>query len=669
MAAFCTFVWALVNTVAFLWPGLSRILGPFAETLRYAGWIIFLSSLLAQYWRTVDKHAQSRGIIIAVIAGCVFAFSMDLLLVLENLNILEPYAIVPQIILLERMALAVAGAFLVDNLYRNTALHNRWSIRLLCLGLGGIFVFDFLFYADAVLSKSFSGALYEARGAVNALVVPLVAVSAARNPGWSLDVFVSRGVVLHSASLIGSGVYLVVMGVAGFYLRDMGGRWGVLLQVSFWFGALMLLFVTIFSGQFRAQLRVMVNKHFFNYKYDYREEWLRFIQTVSSSDYAEGLRERVIKAMADIVDSPGGALWMTEEPNWFSQIAVWNLRSNINGVEPRSSDFCKFLEDRHWIIDLDDVDPETGVFEGAHVPQWLRDDPRAWLIVPLIHHGQLSGFIMLERPRAVKELNWEDFDLFKTLGIQVASYLAEQDNEKALAEARQFEAFNQRFAFIMHDIKNLVSQLSLLASNADKHAGNPEFQKDMVLTVKESVGRMNQLLTKLNTMSETTATRKEVLEVTGLLNGLLVRLAKGTDKLNFEIPEGKINVQADTVQLETVFSHVISNALEAVSDIGRVTVSLSSENDNVSIRVEDNGPGMSREFIRDELFKPFKSTKETGYGIGAYESRQLIRNFGGHLGVESIEGKGTTVTIKLPVWIEPAQELQQGSAIPESVKS
>lgn len=648
-AAVCTLFWAVLNAVGFLWPGLAALVSPFFETLRYAGWIIFLSSFLAQYWQSVGKIAYSRAAPLLVAAAFAVAFSLDVMMALTGFQVMAPHAAISKMVLLERMALAVAGLFLVDNLYRNTALHNRWSIRLLCLGLGGVFVFDFLFYADWILSKSFSTSFYEARGAINALIVPLIAISAARNPGWSLDVFVSRGVVLHSASLIGSGIYLLVMGLAGFYLKDMGGRWGGLLQVSFWFGAVLLLLVTVFSGQFRARLRVLVNKHFFNYKYDYREEWLRFIQTLSSSDYAEGLRQRVIKAMADIVDSPGGALWMAEEPAWFSRVAMWNFRAHVNGVEQRSDEFCQFLEKKGWIIDLDDVDITTGLFEDCKVPLWLRSDPRSWLIVPLIHHGTLSGFILLERPLAAKELNWEDFDLFKTIGVQVASYLAEQDTEKALAEARQFEAFNQRFAFIMHDIKNLVSQLSLLASNADKHAGNPEFQKDMVLTVKESVGRMNQMLTRLNSLSETTATNKEPVNVPGLLNRLARNLRKRSRNFSATIPEVEIFADSDAVQLENVFTHLIQNAIDAAGENGEVKVVLSEESGSVLISIQDNGPGMTPEFVREDLFRPFKSTKETGYGIGAYESRQLVRSFGGHLSVDSEVGVGTKIIVRLPV--------------------
>src|SRR5690606_3473343 len=99
---------------------------------------------------------------------------------------------------------------------------------------------------------------------------------------------------------------------------------------------------------------------------------------------------------------------------------------------------------------------------------------------------RLVGAVLLARPEIGRQLDWEDFDLLRIVGRQVASYLAEAQSQEALSEARRFDEFNRRFAFIMHDIKNLVSQLSLVARNAERHADNPEFRVDMVATLKNS---------------------------------------------------------------------------------------------------------------------------------------------------------------------------------------
>jgi len=210
LASLATTVWAAVIAGAFHFGILSLAVGSLTETLRSLGWIAFLGAILGHYWNQANRTDFARGT--RTLVGGIFGVLvvLDIILALQNLGVIAPLALVPQVILLSRLAVAVGGIFLVDNLYRNTAAKNRWGIRLLCLGVGGLFAYDFFFYADAVLSGRFSPTFFEARGAVNALVVPLIAISAARNPSWKLDVFVSRGVVIHTASLVGSGIYLLV---------------------------------------------------------------------------------------------------------------------------------------------------------------------------------------------------------------------------------------------------------------------------------------------------------------------------------------------------------------------------------------------------------------------------------------------------------------------------
>ncbi|MDA5193578.1 XrtA/PEP-CTERM system histidine kinase PrsK [Govanella unica] len=644
-------VWACVNAFSYYLPGIAQIFGSLSETFRTAGWVLFLLALLRVFWAEYgrpDYERQTRYIILGALS---FLVGLDVLVALQNLDIIPRTYLLPQVVLLSRMAASIGCVFLVDNFYRNTAAKNRWGIQLLCLGLGGIFLYDFFFYADAVLSARFSRAFFEARGAINALIVPLIALSAARNPGWRLDVSVSRGVVIHTASLVGSGVYLVLMGAGGYYLRDLGGRWGGIIQFSFWFGALLLLAVILFSGQFRARMRVLINKHFFSYRYDYRAEWLRFINTVSASDLALGLQERVIQALADLVDSPGGMLWQREESGYFVRVASWNTQSKVNGTLASSDPFLRFIGERAWVVDLDEVQSAPELYEGCPIPEWISADDRVWLVVPLLHYrDELIGFVVLEEPRVPRSLNWEDRDILKTVARQIASYVAEQGSEKALAESRQFDEFNKKFAFIMHDIKNLASQLSLMVKNADRHAGNPEFQRDMILTVRDSVGKMNGLLTRLNRLRDSDG--KTALVSVNLAD-LLKKLVgdRPSDKLGltFSGDTALVFVKADVAQLETVFGHLLQNALEAVGDRGRVDLSLGVQDGWAVAVVADNGPGMEETFVRDELFKPFRTTKENGYGIGAFESRQIVRSFGGRLDVDSAVGKGTVMTVRLPL--------------------
>jgi putative PEP-CTERM system histidine kinase len=549
------------------------------------------------------------------------------------------------------LLLAVVGLVLLEQILRNTPVDLLRAIKYLCFGIGGMFVYDFYLYSDALLFQRIDPALWEARGFVNALVVPVIGISLARNPQWSPRVFISRRVIFHTSALLGSGIYLLAMGVGGYYVRDYGGTWGVVAQTIFLFGAVLLLFILLFSGPLRARLRVFINKHFFHYKYDYREEWLRFIRTLSSSDQNIPLPERVIRAMAQMIDCPGGVLWVRRDDGKYEPTACWNMDLPVSTSEPADSSLIRFLEIQKWVINLDEYQRDPGLYRSLgdlEMPDWLKIAPDAWLISPLILQESLLGFVVLARASAShRDFNWEDSDLLKTSGSQAASYLAQHAISQALAEARQFEVFSRLSTYVVHDLKNLISQLSLVVSNAARHKSNPLFMENVISTVENSVSKMNRLLARLRDGVQTDS-RREV-NLAKLLEEV-VRDAQASRPVPvLECLEKDLTITADRDRLASVMGHVIRNAQEATQEHGHVTVRLQKVNGHAVVEVEDTGCGMDEAFMRVRLFRPFQTTKgASGMGIGVYEAREFVRSLGGDIHVESRPGEGTVFRIHFP---------------------
>jgi len=557
-------------------------------------------------------------------------------------------------VILGHLVLSVTGLVLVEQLYRNVVPLQRWGIKFLCLGLAGLFVCDFYLYSEALLFRRIDEDIWAARGLVNVLVVLLLAVASARNPHWSLDISVSRGIVFHSTAMLSAAVYLLVMAGAGYYIRYFGGRWGAVLQIMFLFGAILLLIVILFSGTLRARLKVFLSKNFFSYRYDYREEWLRFTRTLSEGEPGVRLRERSIQAIAELVDSPGGGLWLAPDSGAFEQVARWNMLS-ITGIEQPDGSLCRFLQKRQWVIDLAEYEMRPEYYEDLEMPDWPREIPQAWLIVPLMLHEQLLGFVVLARSKGKISFNWEVSDILKTAGRQVASYLAQLEAANALLVARQFESFNRMSAFVVHDLKNLIAQLSLLLSNADKHKHNPSFQEDMIGTVANSVEKMNRLLAQLRGTYTLEPTVPILLGV--LLQQLVAAKAGSRPMPDLELCGGEVHVLGHAARLERVVGHLVQNAIDATPPEGRVTVGLLGQNGSAIIAIADTGTGMSEEFARNRLFRPFESTKAMGMGIGTYEARQYVLELGGRIEVESKEGHGSVFRVVLPLYAPlPATE-------------
>jgi len=639
-ASLGTIVWATVLAYLSTRPDSMVLSAAIAEVVRNAVWFTFLMVLLG-YSRTAVRPFRLAAI--AIVATCIFAFVATVYsggvsaIRTDSTDILS------------RLVMAVIGIVLVEQLYRNVDPRQRWGIKYLCLGLGGMFICDFYLYSDALLFRRISDDIWAARGVVNALIVPLIAIAVARNPKWSLNISVSRRVVFYSTSVLGAAIYLMVMAAAGYYIRYFGGNWGVVLQMTFWFGALLLLFVTLFSGTIRARLKVFLSKNFFSYYYDYREEWLRFTRTLSEGEPGIQMRERSIEAIAELVDSPGGALWLSQDPETIEHVAHWNMPV-AKGTVPLDSPLCQFLGKRQWVIDLQEHEAQLEPYDILEIPDWLNAIPQAWLVVPLIHHEQLLGFVVLARSKGKMKLNWEVIDLLKTAGRQAASYLAQLEAAKALLVARQFESFNRMSAFVVHDLKNLIAQLSLLLSNAHKHKHKPEFQEDMIGTVTNSVEKMERLLFQLR--GNYSLERPAPVELNNLLRGAVAARAalKPSPQLENDAA-GTVSVVAHGTRLDRVIGHLVQNAIEATPPEGRVIVKLLRQNGSAVIAISDTGCGMSEEFINSRLFKPFESTKATGMGIGTYEARQYVRELGGKIDVESKAGKGTTFRVVLPLFV------------------
>ena len=318
-------------------------------------------------------------------------------------------------------------------------------------------------------------------------------------------------------------------------------------------------------------------------------------------------------------------------------------------AEPLGSPLEHWLNQHKTVIELAEAADERR-YPNLQIPEWLRTLTRAWLVIPLLHRDVLQGFIVLGESRTNRPLDWEDEELLMAIGRQAASYLAEEQSANALAESRQLQLISRRFAFVAHDLKNIVGQLTLMLSNVERFKDNPKFQNDMVETIAHSVERMNGLLQQLRSMGDDAATANSkpiVLDV--MLKEAVATWERDRPGFSAELePIGGL-LQAPRERLRSVLDHLVQNAFDAAGAEGRVALRARAVGNSAIIEVEDNGPGMDVEFVRQKLFRPFFSTRSTGFGIGAYQIREYVRSMGGHLEVHTAPGKGTTMQVSLPL--------------------
>lgn len=635
------------------------------EVAKNIAWFGFLYKLLKSL---KQAGGQDSGLLIyaptTIIVVAVSLLAVELLALIapeiRQLNGVDSLQIAGH------LGFAIAGLTLIEQLFRNTRPEKRWAVKYLYLGIGLLFFYDFFLFADGLLYKEIDRDFWQARGFISAIAVPMVAIAAARNPSWSVRVFVSRRVIFHASVLFGAALYLLTMSAVGYYIKYYGGNWGRALQVIFLFAAIIVLVALLFSVHLRSRLKVFLSKHFFNYKYDYRDEWLRFIHTLSEGELDDRIRERVIKAIADIVDSGGGIMWLRDDASIYRVSAHWQCAPSREVLMEKNS-LIRFLSEKDWIIDLNEYSSSPGLYDNLNIPDCVLSVRDGWLLIPISFHSNMMGFIVLTRPRSPRSINWEDRDLLKTAAQQAGSYLSLIQTTRALLEANQFEAFNRLSAFVVHDLKNLIAQLELVVKNAEKHKHNPEFMDDAVKTIGNAVSKMSNLLTQLRKGRFERGDSK--------LFYLEECVALAVNELYHYNPKPKLTIKsnymklvADKDRFTAILVHLIKNAQEATSaDNGHINVTVDQQDGVAVIEIEDNGVGMDQEFIENRLFRPFETTKgNAGMGIGVYETREFIKSLNGSLIVQSQLNVGTKFTVRIPLAKVESEVEEQNTTDPEA---
>ncbi|GGC19624.1 histidine kinase [Novosphingobium marinum] len=640
IALLITAIWCLAEAAI----GRGTMAAGLLESVRNLAWLLVIYRLFASDGRHTSL-APIRPVVVSLAFVEFLHLAVSYLLDRVVLNV-QAEAIALQFDVMIRLLVTVGALVLVHNLYAGASRQSRASLRWPASGLAAVCAFDLNLYTIAYLSGNWPAEIASLRGLSVLALVLLLGIGVSRDRE-GVRLRPSRAVTFQTFSLLVIGIYLVAMVAVAQWLAYVGGDFAKLMELAFLTIASVAAMLVLPSKRVRGWLKVTLAKHLFQHRYDYRSEWLRFTRTLSNhGDSASPLAERIVQSVADIAEAPAGLLLTVDEQGDLALAARWQWPEIEVPATALPLRAVSFFEREGYIADLDEV--RTGEAHAEiEVPAWLRDHPRAWALVPLIHYDRLVGMVVLARPPMKRKFDWEDFDLLRVVGQQLATYLAENSSQDALAEASRFDDFNRRIAFVMHDIKNLASQLSLLARNAELHADKKEFRDDMLLTLRNSADKLNNLIARLSRYRGGQIEALTEVEAADLIHEVVGRLARNHPVMVAECQPCTVTAHAES--LEQVLVHLIQNSIDASEPDSPVFVALTADGLHGRIEIVDSGCGMSPEFVRSRLFKPFVSTKSGGFGIGAFEARELVRAMRGRLEVESREGLGSRFAIRLPL--------------------
>ncbi len=434
------------------------------------------------------------------------------------------------------------------------------------------------------------------------------------------------------------------MAMTGYLIRYLGGGWSNVAQYIFLSLSGVVLATLFLSESLRSHLKVLIAKHFYENKYDYREEWMRFSSILEDSKASAF--SVALQAMMTPFGCEKGGLYALDGRRWVEKAQVKLPERNTHAV---LFELANNALEHHWIVDIQELQRCGASTPFAYSREAITDVDDIKFIVPIFGADNIRFVCFLSNLTSSTSFNWEDRDLMWVISQQLAVYLESHINSLKIAENQQFDAFNQMSTFLVHDLKNVLAQLELLSKNGLKHRDNPEFIDDVFVTIDSAGSRLGKVLMHLrkHSIHERPNENADVGEI--VMSACNERMSNAPQP-HCDISESeRFVILADRERLKNVFTHLIQNAQDATPEHGYIKVSLRADDDYVCVHIEDNGEGMSEHFIAERLFKPFDTTKgNAGMGIGAYDGKKFIEQLGGYIDVHSKPGVGTRFDVYIP---------------------
>ena len=475
----------------------------------------------------------------------------------------------------------------------------------------------------------------------------LLVIAVLRHRLLKRNFFVSRKIVYSIVAPSLFAVYFLSLGAISLVIKLYDYPFKVVL---FWFlvglGAVGLAVLAVYEPA-RQRLKFFISTHFYVDKYEYRDKWLAFSLLLQQANSEAKVLDTLHQVLVDSLYTNEIWIWVGSEADGFELAAPTTVidkeACRLSGNDP----VINYLRQQPYLDITGPLEVASDTFNGclASLPP-----PRPILFVPLIADGQLVGCIGLGPEYTGGRYGQDDYDLLTALGSQAASALIAVRLTEETARLRERRALHNISAFLLHDIKNAASILSLIHANAAEHMDNPEFRKDVIIAIGDALHRMEKAQTSLSMLRDRVKSVWHDVDFSQFLSGLLIRFEQRLPGLEIvlDCPTG-IVVRTDPQHLETVFENLLLNAYEAGSGKCQVHIEIVQDAGGLTISVANNGPAIPSHLLPEQLFQRFVSEKPDGSGIGLWQARLVLQRLGATIMAENPKTGGARFVIRLPV--------------------
>jgi putative PEP-CTERM system histidine kinase len=550
---------------------------------------------------------------------------------------------------------AVVVLMNLERTFRSAVGIMRWRLKYTILGLAVIFGERIYSHSNSFLISTLQPSYMLLDALVVAMGAGLMLVAVVRAGFFKVDVYPSHTFLANSLTAILVGIYLLAVGVLAKLVGYFGHEFGPLWQAATVITLLAALGIVLLSDRSRQAFRLFISRHLRRPSYDYRQLWTRFTERTTSVVDPDEYNRTVVKWVAETCAALSVTLWLVDEQR--RRLAFGASTSLLDGASARLlpienvAEVIQQMRQNPVPVDIDSTkEPWVDALRRCNPDHFTLGGHR--IGVPLVARGQIVGVLIVGDRVAGRAYTPEDLDLLKCLADQLASALLNIRLGQRVLENKQMEAFQTMSAFFVHDLKNTASTLSLMLQNLPIHFDNPEFRQDALRAVGKTVNHINDLIHRLGLLRKELEVRLAETDVNKLVESSLTAV-QGAGDLNVVKSLGVLPpIQSDREQLGKVLTNLLLNARDAVQGLGRpgeVSIQTFRDGEWVAIVVQDDGCGMTQDFVDKQLFKPFQTTKKKGLGIGMFHSRMIVEAHNGRIEVETKAGTGTTFRVLLPI--------------------
>ena len=542
---------------------------------------------------------------------------------------------------------------LLERALRSSRGLKRWKVKFLALGIGAIFAARVYTGSQALLFRTVNLELQAINGAALLVAGLLILTFIFRAGVLHMDIYLSHTMLYNSLTALMVGVYLLAVGGLAKVMSYVDEGSSLPLRAFVVFLALLGLLMVLLSDTVRQRMKRFISLHFNSPKYDYRKAWMDFTQRTAALVEVKGLCDAVVKMVSELFDSRAVSIWVLDETQEGFKLGGSTVFSKgqargISGHRKGAKHLIRLMGDQKTILDLDGQEASWVEELKRACPNFFQE-ARIRYCVPLVAGADLLGLITLDDRLGGVPLSVEELDLLKTIADQAAGSLLSLKLSERLRQTREMEAFQTLAAFFVHDLKNLASKLSMMLQNLPVHFEDPAFRDDALRLMSQSLTKINGMCSRLSLLREGLELRPIQADLNEVVSTTLAGL-DGVFKASIvedlhPIPK----VSLDPEQVRKVLTNLVFNAKEAMGDGGKIRVTTGKRDGWVELTVSDKGCGMSQEFMEQCLFRPFKTTKKQGTGIGLFQSKMIVDAHNGEIEVESQVGKGSTFRVFLPI--------------------